>query len=95
MRLDFFFTSPRDTHLYQQVTDCKYSKFHCKYQEIKFTKNHNKENLAQSTIPKKIVFNEQRGLLIVEGVDIEIPYATNQFYLLKMLFSNSFVIGLI
>ncbi|MBP6882426.1 MAG: hypothetical protein KBC15_02615 [Candidatus Levybacteria bacterium] len=54
-----------------------------------FTKNHNKENLVQSTIPKKIVFNEQRGLLIVEGVDIEIPYATNQFYLLQMLFSNS------
>ena len=35
-----------------------------------------------------IFFSEKKGALSIDGQEIEIPYATNQFYLLQMLFSR-------
>lgn len=39
-------------------------------------------------LPQEAFFNQKRGMLSIDGVDIVIPYATNQFYLLQTIFSN-------
>lgn len=35
----------------------------------------------------EIIFNEKKGLLIIGAKEIEIPYATNQYYLVQSLFT--------
>jgi len=53
-----------------------------------FRKTSKKGGIEKNPVVKKVVFNEKNGMLVVDGVAIEIPYATNQFYLLQMLFSH-------
>lgn len=43
---------------------------------------------SNSEEAKKIYFDQKQGLLSIDDNLIEIPYATNQYYLLKELFSN-------
>lgn len=53
-----------------------------------FIKTSKNNSLAKNNILKQVTFNEKKGILTVCEMDIKIPYATNQFYLLQMLFSN-------
>jgi len=53
-----------------------------------FTKISTNEDITKSITFKQVAFSEKRGKLTVNGRNIEIPYATNQYYLLKMLFSK-------
>lgn len=45
-------------------------------------------SLLEIKKPSRIYFDEKKCLLFIDKNSIEIPYATNQFYLLRTLFSN-------
>lgn len=48
----------------------------------------NKKDIEGQKLPKFISFNSKTSILIVDTKQIEIPFDTNQHYLLKLLFSS-------
>lgn len=55
---------------------------------VVFTKSTKEKDAKYSNVIKQVLFSEKKGKLVINGISIKIPYATNQYYLLKMLFSR-------